>query len=76
VLIANKSMDNDAGRHAAGGGDANISGRTLGGGSGLGLLGVVAAQSSRYVGTALGFGCVANTVFKLIAAGATSLKGL
>jgi hypothetical protein len=31
VLIANKSMDNDAGRHAAGGGDANISGRTLGG---------------------------------------------
>jgi hypothetical protein len=47
-----------------------------GGGSGLGLLGVVAAQSSRYVGTALGFGCVANTVFKLIAAGATSLKGL
>lgn len=72
VMIANRSADNDAGRHAAsGGGDANISGRTLGGGSGLGLLGAAAAQSSRYAGTALGFYGMAWSVYaNVIARGA------
>jgi hypothetical protein len=64
LLIANKSADNDAGRHiATGGAEANAGGRTLGGGSGFGLLGAAAAQSSRYVGTALGFYGMAWSVY-------------
>lgn len=63
VMIASRSADNDAGRHHANGGDSNVSGRTLGGGSGLGLLGAAAAQSSRYVGTALGFYGMAWSVY-------------
>ena len=56
VLIANKSMDNDAGRHSTTGAtDGNVTGRTLGGMSGFGLAGTLAAQSSKYVGTAFGF---------------------
>jgi len=42
LLLASRAADNDAGHHnAAGatGGDANISGRTLGGGMGFGMLG-------------------------------------
>lgn len=52
-LIAAKSLDNDSGR--VGSSDGNTSGRTLGGGSGLGLLGAVIAQSSHTFGSAMGF---------------------
>lgn len=63
-MIANRGADNDAGRHAVtGGADANVGGRTLGGGSGFGLLGAAAAQSSRYVGTAFGFYGLAWSVY-------------
>jgi hypothetical protein len=71
VLIASRSADNDAGRHhgsASANGDANVSGRTLGGGSGFGLLGAAAAQSSRYVGTALGFYGMAWSVYSNVIA--------
>lgn len=68
VLIASRAADNDAGKHGSGGADANISGRTLGGGSGFGLLGAAAAQSSRYVGTALGFYGMAWSVFNNVVA--------
>ena len=54
VLIAAKSLDNDEGRRA-GETEGNVGGRTLGGLSGFGLLGAAAAQSSKLVGTALGF---------------------
>src|SRR4029077_2120535 len=55
LLLASRAADNDAGHHHdAGdtGGNANISGRTLGGGMGFGLLGAAVSQSSRYVGMA------------------------
>ncbi len=63
VMIANKSADTDAGRHSASGGEANVGGRTLGGASGFGLAGAAAAQSSKYVGTALGFYGMAWSVY-------------
>jgi hypothetical protein len=69
VMIANKSMDNDAGRnHASGGGEANVGGRTLGGGLGFGMLGSLAAQSSKYVGTAFGIYGMAWSVFSNVIA--------
>jgi hypothetical protein len=70
ILVANKSMDNDAGRHATNGGgaDANVSGRTLGGGLGFGMLGSLAAQSSRYVGTAFGVYGMAWSVYSNVIA--------
>jgi hypothetical protein len=70
IMIANKSLDNDAGRHASAGGsgDANVSGRTLGGASGFGLLGTIAAQSSRYVGTAFGLYGMAWSVYSNVIA--------
>jgi len=58
LLLANKASDNDAGHHhetATSGGDANVSGRTLGGGSGFGLVGAALSQSSPYVGMAFGY---------------------
>jgi hypothetical protein len=63
LVVANKAADNDAGRHATSGGEANVSGRTFGGASGFGLLGTAAAQSSKYVGTALGFYGLAFSVY-------------
>jgi hypothetical protein len=54
VMIANKSMDTDAGRHHAEGGESNVGGRTAGGGLGFGLAGSLASQSSKYVGMAFG----------------------
>jgi hypothetical protein len=64
VMIANKSLDNDAGRaHGASGGEANVGGRTLGGGSGFGMLGALAAQSSKYVGSAFGIYGMAWSVY-------------
>jgi hypothetical protein len=72
LMLASRSADNDAGRHDAGGtgGDANISGRTLGGGLGFGMLGSALSQSSRYVGMAFGYYGLAWSVYSnLIARG-------
>jgi hypothetical protein len=58
LMIASRAADNDAGHHratGATGGDANVSGRTWGGGSGFGMLGMAVSQSSRYVGMAFGY---------------------
>jgi hypothetical protein len=63
LVIANKAADNDAGKHTATGGDANVGGRTLGGISGFGMLGSLVAQSSKYVGTALGYYGLAWSVY-------------
>ncbi len=52
-MIAARAMDND--RNRFGGAERNTGGRTLGGGSGFGLLGALAAQSNRTVGRVLGF---------------------
>jgi len=62
LMIANKSLDNDAG-HANGGAEANVGGRTLGGLSGFGMLGGIAAQSSKYVGSAFGVYGMAWSVY-------------
>ena len=70
ILIANKSLDNDAGRHNSTGGaaDGNVAGRTLGGASGFGLLGTALSQSSRYVGTAFGIYGMAWSVYSNVIA--------
>ncbi len=69
VMIANKSADTDAERHSAGGvANGNVGGRTLGGMSGFGLAGAAAAQSSKYVGTALGFYGMAWSVYSSVIA--------
>ena len=64
-LIAAKSMDNDEGKAQP---ESNYSGRTLGGASGFGLAGAFAAQSSRYVGSALGFYGLAWSVYRNVIA--------
>jgi hypothetical protein len=64
-LIAAKSMDNDEGKAQP---DSNYGGRTLGGGSGFGLAGALAAQSSRYVASALGFYGLAWSVYRNVIA--------
>ena len=66
LVLAGRAADNDAERHAAGrvaGGEANVGGRTLGGGSGFGLLGMGISQSSRYVGMAFGYYGLAWSVY-------------
>jgi hypothetical protein len=71
LLLASKAADNDAGRHNSGGasgGDANVSGRTLGGGSGFGLLGAAVSQSSPYVGMAFGYYGLAWSVYSSVVA--------
>jgi len=58
LMVASRAADNDAGRHHAGSsasGEANVSGRTLGGGLGFGMAGAAISQSSRYVGMAFGY---------------------
>jgi len=74
VMIASRAADNDAGRNHTGqfgGQDANVGGRTAGGGLGFGLLGAAVAQSSRYVGTAFGYYGMAWSLYAtLIARGA------
>jgi hypothetical protein len=66
-LIAAKSLDNDTGRRT-GTNNTNASGRTLGGASGLGLLGAVIAQSSRTFGSAMGFYGMGWSVYSNIVA--------
>ena len=77
LLLANKAADNDAGRHralgasgsaATSGSDANISGRTLGGASGFGLVGAAVSQSSPYVGMAFGYYGLAWSVYSNVIA--------
>jgi hypothetical protein len=71
LIIASKAADNDAGRnHAASGagGEANISGRTLGGLSGFGLVGAVSSQGSKYIGMAFGYYGLALSVYSNVVA--------
>ncbi|MEO7142800.1 MAG: hypothetical protein ABI165_04785, partial [Bryobacteraceae bacterium] len=74
LMLASRASDNDAGRHEGGGvtggagGNANISGRTLGGVSGFGLLGAAISQSSRYVGMAFGYYGLAWSVYSNVIA--------
>jgi hypothetical protein len=56
ALVAAKSMDNDTGKQTATGtGDPNTAGRTLGGFSGFGLLGMVASYGPHQIAPVLGF---------------------
>lgn len=57
LLITHRAADNDAGQNHLGGKgqNPNVSGRTLGGGLGFGLLGSIAAQVSNGVGEGLGY---------------------
>jgi hypothetical protein len=71
LMLASRAADNDAGHHhdaGATGGDANISGRTLGGGLGLGMLGAAVSQSSPYVGMAFGYYGLAWSVYSNVIA--------
>ena len=67
AMIASQSAHHEE-RHATSGGDSITPGRTLGGGSGFGLLGAAAAQSSRSVGAALGFYGLAWSVYTSVIA--------
>jgi hypothetical protein len=70
LMLATRAGDNDAGHHHSTGasGDPNISGRTLGGGLGFGMLGSALAQSSRYVGMAFGYYGLAWSVYSSVVA--------
>jgi hypothetical protein len=71
LMIASRAADNDAGHHhdaGAGGGEGNVSGQTLGGGSGFGMVGAAVAQSSRYVGMAFGYYGLAWSVYSSVIA--------
>jgi hypothetical protein len=71
LMLARRAADTDADRHhnaSATSGDANVSGRTLGGGLGLGMLGAVASQSSPYVGMAFGYYGLAWSVYSSVIA--------
>jgi hypothetical protein len=73
LILASRAADNehhhdadDTGGNTAG--NANISGRTLGGGLGLGMLGAVVSQSSPYVGMAFGYYGLAWSVYSNVIA--------
>jgi hypothetical protein len=73
LILASRAADVDGHRHdadetgaAATGGNANISGRTLGGGLGFGMLGAAASQSSRFVGMAFGYYGLAWSVYSSV----------
>jgi hypothetical protein len=69
LMLASRAADNDAGHHhetGATGGDANVSGRTLGGGLGLGMLGAAVSQTSRWVGMAFGYYGLAWSVYSSV----------
>jgi hypothetical protein len=68
LMLASRAADNDAGHHHAGGatGEANISGRTLGGGLGFGMLGAAISQTSPYVGMAFGYYGLAWSVYSTV----------
>jgi len=67
LVVANRAADNDAGRTAGtAGSTANYGGRSLGGFSGLGLLGTAAAQSSKTFGAVLGYYGLGWTVYRTL----------
>ena len=69
LMISRRAADNDAERSQSGvitGQSSNIGGRTLGGGMGFGLLGAIAAQSSRNVGAAFGYYGLAWSVYSTV----------
>ena len=71
LFVARRAADNDPIRNSSGaitGQSQNIGGRTLGGGMGFGLLGSIAAQSSRNVGAAFGYYGLAWAVFSTVVA--------
>jgi hypothetical protein len=72
LLIASKAADTDAGRNhstsTASGGEANVSGRTLGGLSGFGLIGMATSQASKYAGMAFGYYGLAWSVYRNVVA--------
>src|SRR5579871_3202944 len=71
ALIARRAGDNDPERAHGGaitGQNPNVAGRTLGGGIGFGLLGTIAAQSSRNVGAAFGYYGMAWSVYSTVVA--------
>jgi hypothetical protein len=76
LLVARAAGDNDPIRAPSTGGSRgaiigqsqNVGGRTLGGGLGFGLLGTIAAQSSRTVGAAFGYYGLAWSVFSTVVA--------
>jgi hypothetical protein len=70
-VIASRAADTDADKHhgmGAGNADANVSGRTLGGGLGLGMAGAAISQTSPYVGMAFGYYGLAWSVYSHIIA--------
>jgi hypothetical protein len=76
LVLATRASDNDHHHDADdtggnAGANANISGRTLGGGLGLGMLGAAVSQTSPYVGMAFGYYGLAWSVYtNVIARGA------
>jgi hypothetical protein len=68
LLVASRAADNDADRDRIGnaGGDANYGGRTAGGFSGFGIVGSLAAQGSKTVGSVLGYYGLGWTVYNTI----------
>ena len=69
LVLAGRAADNDAGRQHAGGSagaQGNVSGRTLGGGSGFGMLGAAVSQTSPYVGMAFAYYGLAWTVYSSV----------
>ncbi len=68
LMLASRAGDNDAGHHhdAGASGESNVSGRTLGGGLGFGMLGSALSQSSRYVGMAFGYYGLAWSVYSSV----------
>jgi hypothetical protein len=71
LLMARSAADNDPTRSSSGaitGQSSNVGGRTLGGGLGFGLLGTIAAQSSRNVGSALGYYGLAWSLYSTVVA--------
>ena len=74
LLMAGRSLDDDAGRHvrggslggATGGADANYGGRAAGGFSGFGLLGSLASRGSRTLGSVFGVYGLAWSVYSAI----------
>jgi hypothetical protein len=77
LVAASRAADNDAGRAGAGATNTaggNVSGRTLGGGLGFGLLGSVIAQRSRYVGMSFGYYGLAWSVFSNVIARGSEVR--
>jgi hypothetical protein len=69
LMVASRAADNDAGHHhesSTSGGEPNISGRTLGGGLGFGMLGSALSQTSPYVGMAFGYYGLAWSVYSSV----------